>query len=98
MYSHLIILLANALSGFDYPEPSSFSDCDEPAQIIQVRDAATVRRLVIAWETSEWTGDIEYEKCLLDPGFVEILADGKSANFANEIEATRQRADGAAAP
>ena len=94
MYSHLVVVAASALSFFEFLEPRHLANCDAPAQLVQARDAATVRRLVTAWETSERTGDIAFGKCLLDRGFVGILADGKIETFAGELEATSRRANG----
>ena len=65
----------------------------------QSRDAPTIQRLENAWSRAFLTGDGDFMKCLLLPGFREILRSGDVKDVAYEIEvALRNRGKGLPVP
>lgn len=81
-----------ALSGLQTGAPHA---CRMPSLVEQKRDEATVRRLEKAWQLSYVTGNVETRKCLLDRGFLAILAAGKMKKFEDELSATKPANNGA---
>src|SRR5262249_16638324 len=65
------------------------TNCSRPELQNQARDAATIQRLENAWSTAYLKGDIDLEKCLLLPEFVEIFSDGTIKHLDDELELAR---------
>jgi hypothetical protein len=55
----------------------------------QSRDVATVQRLERAWSIAYLRGDEELEKCLLLPGFMEVMKDGRIKYLRDELDFAR---------
>jgi hypothetical protein len=55
----------------------------------ELRDAATIQRLDKAWTVAFLRGDMEFERCLLSPGFTEIDGAGRVMHLSDELALAR---------
>lgn len=59
--------------------------CKLPALQHQSHDEATIERLEEAWSAAYSTGDVEFERCLLLPGYTEVKRNGKTGDLTDEL-------------
>jgi hypothetical protein len=86
-----IVFVAIVGIGFDSSPLPKQNNCRARPFLEQARDAVTVRRLEAAWQRAYVTGDVEVEKCLLDRGFIEILAGGEIRKLDDELATTKRQ-------
>jgi hypothetical protein len=78
----LFLLLSTHVRGID--------KCNLPLLNNQHRNEATILRLENAWNFAFLTGDSDLERCLLLPGFTEIMRDGRILGLADELALAEQ--------
>jgi len=68
-------------------KPADALNCESRPELRQQsRDAATIQKLENAWSRAFLKGDADFMKCLLVPGFTEILRSGDVKDLAYEMD------------
>ena len=72
--------------------------CKSPALLHQAHDEATIQRLEDAWSAAYSTGDVDFERCLLLPGYTEVKRNGKLSDLTEELSGAAKNKGGKYSP